>query len=124
MLYEKLNDDMREMVDTYAERLRDLTWARRSDALNQAAVPFGETFGPEQARLAGKGFVTAVLERLEEDDVSDAHQAVLYRISLNPRHREAAADFLSRHPELRELVERELGATPGEDDEGAPFTDA
>lgn len=113
MLYEKLNDEMQEMVDTYAERLRDLPWARRSDALNQAAVPFGETFGPDQARLAGKGFVTAVLERLEEEDVTDAHQAVLYRISLNPQHQAAAEDFLARHPEMREVVERELGGGDG-----------
>ena len=108
MLYEKLNPEMREMVDTYAERLRGMPWARRSDALTEAARPFGERFGPEQARLAGKGFVTAVLERLPEEEVADAHQAVLFRLSLNPRHREAAERYLVHHPEVQQLVDAEL----------------
>lgn len=119
MLYEKLNPEMQEMVDNYAERLRDMPWQRRSDALIQAAGPFGEQFAPDQARLAGKGFITAVLERLPEDEVTDAHQAVLFRISLNPEHRGAAEAFLARHPEMRELVERELAGEEGDGTAGA-----
>jgi hypothetical protein len=112
MLYERLNPEMREMVDAYAERLRELPWPRRSDALTEAARPFGERFGPEQARLAGQGFVTAVLERLPEDEVVDAHQAVLFRLSLNPAHQAAAEAWLVHHPEVRQLVDAELA---GED---------
>jgi len=116
MLYEKLNTDMQELVDAYAERLRPLSWPRRSDALGQAALPLGDQFSAEQARLVGKGFVTAVLERLPEDEVTDAHQAVLFSLSLNPFHRASADAFLAAHPEVHELVQRALGDDG--DDEG------
>jgi hypothetical protein len=116
MLYEKLNTDMQELVDAYAERLLPLSWSRRSDALGQAALPLGEGFDADQARLVGKGFVTAVLERLPEDEVTDAHQAVLFALSLNPFHRASADAFLAAHPEVRELVQRELGDAAGDDD--------
>lgn len=113
MLYEKLDPEMQEMVDTYAERLRDLAWPRRSDALAEASRPFGEALGEEhgddKARLAGRGFVTAVLERLADDEVDDPHQAVLFRLSLNPNHRAAAEAFLADHPEVRELVDDAMG---------------
>jgi len=112
MLYERLNPEMQQMVDTYAARLRELPWARRSDALTEAARPFGERFAPEQARLAGQGFVTAVLERLPDEEVENAHQAVLFRLSLNPQHRAAAERYLMHHPELQALVDSELPAAP------------
>jgi len=112
MLYDKLNDQMRQMVDTYAERLAGLDWSRRGALLGQAALPFGERFDEEQARLAGKGFVTAVLERLPEAEtaeVTDAHQAVLFSLSLDPGHRAAAKRYLDAHPEVGAVVEAELG---------------
>ncbi len=116
MLYEKLDPEMQEMVDTWAERLRDLAWSRRSDALAEASRPFGEALedehGDDKARLAGRGFVTAVLERLPEDVVDDPHQAVLFRLSLNPFHRAAAETFLADHPEVRQLVDEALGDDP------------
>jgi len=120
MLYEKLNTDMQELVDAYAERLRPLSWPRRSDALGQAALPLGDQFSAEQARLVGKGFVTAVLERLPEDEVTDAHQAVLFSLSLNPFHRASADAFLAAHPEVRELVQRALGDEGDEGETGGP----
>ena len=49
MLYEKLDPPMRAMVDTWAERLRGVPWARRSDLLAEAARPFAEQFSGEQA---------------------------------------------------------------------------
>lgn len=115
MLYDKLNDEMRQMVDTYAERLAGLDWSRRGDLLGQAALPFGERFDEEQARLAGKGFVTAVLERLPEEEtaeVTDAHQAVLFSLSLDAGHRAAAKRYLEEHPEVGAVVEAELGDEP------------
>ncbi|HMB53265.1 MAG TPA: hypothetical protein VKU40_08110 [Thermoanaerobaculia bacterium] len=117
MLYEKLNDDMRQMVDTYAERLAGLDWSRRGDLLGQAAIPFAESLDEEQARLAGKGFVTAVLERLPDDEtaeVTDAHQAVIFSLSLDEEHRAAAKSFLDKHPEIGAVVEAELGDGDGE----------
>ena len=117
MLYERLDPGMQEMVDTYVERLRDLPWARRSDALAQVSLPFGEALGEEhgddKVRLASRGFVTAVLERLGEDlgddTVTDPLQAVLYRLSLNPHHRLAADAYLVEHPEVQGLVDEALG---------------
>jgi len=120
MLYEKLDPGMQEMVDTYADRLRDLSWPRRSDALAEASRPFGEALGEEhgddKARLASRGFVTAVLERLPEDEVDDPHQAILFRLSLNPHHQSAAEAFLADHPEVRKLVD----AAMGDDDDTQP----
>lgn len=120
MLYEKLDPPMREMVDTWAERLRDVPWARRSDLLAEAARPFGERFTGEQARTASRGFVTAVLERLGEDEVTDPYQASMYHLSLHPAHRAAALDYLEKHPEMKEAVEGAAPAAPPPPEDGAP----
>lgn len=104
MLYDKLDSPMQEMVDAWVERLRDLPWVRRSDLLAEAARPFGEEFSGSQARTATRGFITAVLERLGEDRVTDPYQASMYQLSLHAPHREAAGTFLAQHPELAQLV--------------------
>lgn len=114
MLYEKLNGEMRKMVDQYARKLRPLGWKRRSDLLVQASLPFGEELAPDKASLASRGFVTAVLERWEAPEVDDPHQALLYLTSLNPEHQALAKSYLDAHPEMREAVERELGALSDE----------
>lgn len=114
MLYEKLNGDMRKMVDQYAQKLRPLDWNRRSDLLVQASLSFGEEQASDKASLASRGFVTAVLERWGAPEVDDPRQALLYLTSLNPDHQALAKDYLDAHPEMREVVERELGAFPEE----------
>jgi hypothetical protein len=114
MLYEKLNGEMRKMVDQYAQRLRPLNWNRRSDLLIEASLPFGEELAPDKASLASRGFVTAVLERWGSPEVDDPRQALLYLTSLNPDHQVLAKHYLDEHPEMREVVERELGAFPEE----------
>jgi hypothetical protein len=116
MLYEKLNPEMRHTVDLFAERLSALPWARRSDALAEAAGPFTERFTAQEARLASQGFLTAVLERLAPPAVSDPHQAVLHLLSLNPAHRRMARRWLAEHPDVRVLVDRELAGGGGYDD--------
>jgi len=108
MLYEKLNPEMQETVDAFAARLADLSWERRSDALARVAQPFSERFDGDEARLAGKGFLTAVLERLDAEEVADFHQAVLHMLSLNPEHRAGAERWLEQNPELAEAVRNEL----------------
>lgn len=113
MLYEKLNTQMRRMVDQYARRL-PLAWNRRSDLLMQASLPFGEELAPDKARLASRGFITAVLERWGSPEVDDPRQACLYLASLNPDHHAMAQLYLKTHPEMREAVERELGGFPEE----------
>lgn len=105
MLYEKLNPEMRRTVDEFAERIRPLPWTRRSDLLVEASRPFAEQFEGDAARLAGKGFLTAVIERLEPDRVDDPHQACLFTLSLHPEHRAMAERYLDDHPEVRELLE-------------------
>jgi hypothetical protein len=114
MLYEKLNGEMRKTVDQYARKLRPLDWNRRSDLLVQASLPFGEELAPDKASLASRGFVTAVLERWGAPEVDDPRQALLYLTSLNPDHQALAKHYLDAHPEMREVVERELGELPGE----------
>jgi hypothetical protein len=105
MLYDKLNPEMRRAVDEYAVRLGPLAWNRRSDLLVDAARPFVEDLAPEHASIAAKGFVTAVLERWDDPIVADPRQAHLYSLSLNPRHRAMAAEYLDAHPNLRAMVE-------------------
>ena len=108
MLYDKLNFEMRKTVDEFALRLGPLAWNRRSDLLAGAALPFAEELEPELARLAGQGFVTAVLERWDDPSVVDPRQASLYLLSLNPTHRAMAAEYLHAHPQAREQVENDL----------------
>ncbi|HSL82948.1 MAG TPA: hypothetical protein VLF66_09235, partial [Thermoanaerobaculia bacterium] len=95
--------------DEYAARLGPLAWPRRSDLLVGAARPFVEDLGPEQARLAAKGFMTAVLERWDDPIVVDPRQARLYMLSLNPTHRAMAAEYLHAHPDMRAVVEGDPG---------------
>jgi len=109
MLYDKLNAQMRRTVDEFASRLGPMTWNRRSDLLADAALPFADDFEPDMARLAAKGFMTAVLERWDDPIVVDPRQACLYMNSLNPLHRAMAAEYLSEHPHVRDMVEGELG---------------
>ena len=109
MLYDKLNHQMRRTVDEFAARLGPMAWHHRSDLLADAAVPFAEDLEPGQAQLAAKGFMTAVLERWDDPTVVDPRQACLYMISLNPRHRAMAAEYLHANPQVRDVVEEELG---------------
>lgn len=115
MLYEKLNRDMRRTVDEFASRIRHLPWPRKSDLLAEAARPFADEFRGEAARLASKGFLTAVIERLEPEAVSDPHQACLFTLSLNPEHRIMADLYLVEHPEVLRILTDGL---PGEDLDG------
>lgn len=114
MFYEKLNHLIRRAVDRYVEELGDLPWQRRSHLLSQVVPSFTEDLAPEDAPLAARGFITAVLERWDEPRVVDPYQACLYLTSLLPEHQELAERFLEDNPELRVMVERELangGAT-------------
>lgn len=108
MLYEKLNPQMKKMVDGYAGRLRVLTWSRRADILVEAAHSFGEDLPPDKAQTVARGFITAVLERLAEETVDDPIQASLYLTSLDEGHREAAEAYLEANPKVREAVMAEL----------------
>jgi hypothetical protein len=104
MLYEKLNDEMRAMVDHYAVRLAPLPWPTRSGLLAEAAVPFAEEFEDEGARLAAQGFLTAVLERLDGGAVEDPHHARLLTLSLNPYHRAMAECYFAANPHVSFLL--------------------
>lgn len=124
MLYEKLNTEMKEMVDRYAERLRTLDWRRRATLLAEAALPFGDDLAPDKARLAAQGFVTAVLERLaagnagkagdmepgdmEMEEVDDLDQARLFLLSLDRGHQALARRYLDENPEARAALEQEI----------------
>lgn len=110
MLYEKLAPAMQQTVDEFATRLADVPWAQRSDALAAAALPFAEQFEGPQATLAGKGFLTAVLERLGDHVVTDPTQAVLLSLSLNPLHRQLADTWLAAHPEVAALIASALAS--------------
>lgn len=115
MLYERLNNEMRSTVDHYAVRLKSLTWQDRTCLLAGATAPFEEQFDGSAAELAARGFLTAVLERLEAPElaeVDDPHQAYLLSRSLLPAHRSLAEQFLSENPDLWQTVERELRRVP------------
>lgn len=108
MLYEKLNPDMQQTVDEFTERIRSMPWARRSDLLIEASRPFADQFEGEAARLASKGFLTAVIERLALTEIDDPRQALLFTLSLNAEHRALAEQYLEAHPEVRELLEGDV----------------
>lgn len=117
MLYERLDPQMQQTVDEFADRLADVPWAQRSDALAEAALPFAEQFEGPKATLAGKGFLTAVLERLDCGTVADPHQAVLLSLSLNPEHQRKAEGWLDQHPEVASVL---ATALLGDDEEEKP----
>jgi hypothetical protein len=109
MLYEKLNPVMQEMVDLYVQRLSPLPWKRRIDVLAEAIPAFAGELTADQAKTAARGFITAVLERLEVGEVDDPFQASLFLISLSLDHQEAAAGFLGAHPEYEDAVQDLFG---------------
>jgi hypothetical protein len=108
MLYEKLNPEMKRLVDDWARRLQGYDWRRRSEMLAEVSLPFTEEMEPRKARLAAAGFVTGVLERWEVQEVDDPQQARLYLLSLNPEHRALAERYLEHHPEERAAIEAEV----------------
>lgn len=88
MLYERLNPEMRSTVDEFVGRLQALSWEGRTCLLTEASTSFEEEFEGNEAAIASRGFVTAVLERLDDaDEVDDPHQAYLLSLSLLPEHR-------------------------------------
>jgi len=107
MLYEKLNPEMKKMVDDYARRLQIYDWDRRSELLAEVSLPFGEELDPRRARIAAAGFLTGVLERWNLTEIEDPRQARLYLMSLNPDHRKLAESWLEEHPEERAALEGE-----------------
>lgn len=114
MLYDKLNAEMKATVDAWVGRLKVLDWARRSDLLTESALSFAQDLPPDKAKIAARGFITAVLERLgAEDDeateVTDTRQALLYLASLDPGHQALAQEYLDANPEIRAEVEKGLG---------------
>jgi hypothetical protein len=116
MLYEKLNPEMKRLVDDWARRLQGYGWRRRSELLAEVSLPFTEEMEPRKARLAAAGFVTGVLERWDVREVDDPWQARLYLLSLNPEHRALAGRYLENHPEERAAIEAEVSS--GEGDRG------
>jgi hypothetical protein len=108
MLYEKLNPEMKKLVDDWARRLEGYDWRRRSEMLAEVSLPFTEEMEPRKARLAAAGFVTGVLERWEVEEVDDPQQVRLYLLSLNPEHRALAERYLEEHPEERAAIEAEV----------------
>lgn len=61
---------MQRTVDEFADCIRPLSWARGSDLLVEASRPFANPFEGDAARLASKGFLTAVMERLEPEQLN------------------------------------------------------
>jgi hypothetical protein len=117
MLYDKLNAEMKATVDAWVGRLKVLDWSRRSDLLTESALSFAQDLPPDKAKIAARGFITAVLERLgagadgdeEAGEVTDTRQALLYLASLDLGHQALAQEYLDANPEIRAEVEKGLG---------------
>lgn len=95
MLYHKLNPEMQRLVDAYATRLASLPWSQRRELLAEATPLFAEDLEPEQAQLAARGFLTAILERWAYPEVNDPDQAALYLSSLSEGDRALAELYLT-----------------------------
>jgi hypothetical protein len=103
---------MKQTVDAWVGRLGVLDWRRRGDLLAEASLPFGQDLPPDKAKIAARGFVTAVLERLptaKSHEIDDPYQALLYLASLDPGHRTQAEAYLDAHPEVRGEGEEDAG---------------
>jgi hypothetical protein len=113
MLYDKLNAEMKQTVDAWVDRLKVLDWTRRSDLLTESALSFAQDLPPDKAKIAARGFITAVLERLggaekAAEEITHPRQALLYLASLDPGHRALAEAYLDANPEIRAEVARGL----------------
>ncbi len=100
MLYERLNLEMRRTVDVFVLRLQTLPWQYRTSLLAEASASFEGQFQGTAAELAARGFLTAVLERLDDaEEVDDPDRAHLLSLSLNPHHRSLADRYFAENPD-------------------------
>ena len=117
-MYEQLDPRLRGYVDDLLEHARTALWPERRAAIEslwrgmsqtspddqQAAVAaLGLELDPEAdpAELLFRLVLTAYLQQLEEPEITNPDQAVLFFLSLDEGHAQEAEQWFLDHPEHR-----------------------
>jgi len=117
-VYDDLDPTLRRYVDDLVGHAATALWPERRAALasfwqgiakcargdQEAALKslgIEPPAGIDPAEIVFRVVLTAYLERLGEDDITNADQADLYRLSLDESHATLAAQWDAAHPETR-----------------------
>ncbi len=115
-MYEQLDSSLRGYVDNLLEHARTALWPERRAAIEslwrgiaqtspddqQAAVAaLGLELDPEAdaAELVFRLVLTAYLQQLQEPEITNPDQAVLFFLSLDEDHAQEAEQWFVEHPE-------------------------
>lgn len=118
-MYQQLDPLFQQYVDVLIEHAKTALWPERMKALESfrrgiegcpepdlaAAADCLLEERPlemEPAEILYRAIVTAYLEQLGTDDVTNPDQARLYGLSFDPEHLTRASAWLEAHPEYQE----------------------
>lgn len=117
-MYEELDPTLRDYADRLLEHAAAALWPERREALESfwhgmsgcprdehesaiAALGLELADDADPAEVVFRLVLTAYLERLDESEVTNPDQALLYNLSLAESHARLAEDWLEAHPEHR-----------------------
>ena len=117
-MYEELDPTLRDYADRLLEHAAAALWPERREALESfwrgmsrcsqdqhetaiAALGLELAEDADPAEVVFRLVLTAYLERLDEDEVTNPDQALIYSLSLAESHARLAEDWLADHPEHR-----------------------
>ncbi len=120
-MYEELDPTLRDYADRLLEHAAGALWPERREALESfwhgmrqcpqdeheaaiAALGLELADDADPAEVVFRLVLTAYLERLEETEVNNPDQALLYNLSLAEGHACLAEAWLDAHPEHRGAV--------------------
>lgn len=115
-IYHELDSQMKGYVDALVEHAESALWPERKEALASfyrgivksdgedlnavlARLGLEDVDDEHQAEMVFRIVLTAYLERLDDAEVTNPDQAVLYSLSLDDAHIAAADRWLAEHPE-------------------------
>lgn len=114
-MYDQLDPRIRDYVDSLIAHAKSALWPERRAALASfrrgiarsapgdldallSVLAFEPASGEDAADLAFRAVVTAYIERLEEADITNPDQALVYSQSLDAAHVALAGRWLDSHP--------------------------
>ena len=117
-MYEQLDQCLRGYVDDLVEHARTALWPERRAAIESlwrgmsrtslddqraAVAALGLELDPEAdpAELVFRLVLTAYLQQLQEPEITNPDQAVLFLLSLDEDHASEAERWFADHPEHR-----------------------
>ena len=117
-MYEQLDPDLRGYVDNLLKHAETALWPERRAAIESlwrgmaqtslddqrdAVAALGLELDPEAdpAELVFRLVLTAYLQQLQESEITNPDQAVLFFLSLDEDHAQEAEQWFADHPEHR-----------------------